>query len=137
MPLSAQELCFCANNDGCGEGFPEDAWARIQQSGLTTGGQYDATGPFGSLGLCTDFTLPHCHHYGPQGKDPYPAEGKPGCPAVHKSPACPTGCGASAKAPYDDFANYRYAFDGYVQVCNTFFYLTRFFRFPSPILFAS
>ena len=25
----------------------------------------------------------------------------------------------------------------YVQVCNNFFYLTRFFRFPSPILLAS
>lgn len=29
LPLSAQELCFCANNDGCGEGFPENAWAYV------------------------------------------------------------------------------------------------------------
>ena len=30
--------------------------------------------------LCSDFSLPHCHHHGPHGSDPNPTEGKPGCP---------------------------------------------------------
>ena len=33
--------------------------------------------------MCTDFTLPHCHHHGPQGDDPYPAEGEPGKRNLH------------------------------------------------------
>eukprot|EP00729_Bicosta_minor_P001000 gene1000-5641_t len=78
LPLSAQELCFCANNDGCGEGFPEN------------------------------FTLPHCHHYGPQGADPYPAEGSAGCPDVKSSPACPKQCDSTATLPYANFEEYRY-----------------------------
>ena len=79
-----------------------------------TGGQYQGTGPFGK-GYCADFSLPHCHHHGPQGKDPYPDENKPGCPATEESPQCPTACASSAKAPYDDFEKVRYSFKGEVN----------------------
>eukprot|EP00294_Goniomonas_avonlea_P009044 CAMPEP_0114557512 /NCGR_PEP_ID=MMETSP0114-20121206/9870_1 /TAXON_ID=31324 /ORGANISM="Goniomonas sp, Strain m" /LENGTH=422 /DNA_ID=CAMNT_0001742805 /DNA_START=8 /DNA_END=1276 /DNA_ORIENTATION=- len=115
VALSAQETCFCAQQDGCDGGQLETAWDYIQSQGLSTGGQNNHTGPFADLGLCTDFSLPHCHHHGPQGFDPYPAEGKPGCPAVTQSPQCPTHCDNSSKAPYNDFAKYRYSFTGQVQ----------------------
>jgi cathepsin B len=116
VPLSAQETCFCGSDDGCGGGMLGDAWEYIQQEGVATGGQYHGTGPFGK-GLCSDFSLPHCHHHGPQGKDPFPGEGKPGCPVVGEgdSPACPTKCDAGAKAPYDSFKTQRYTFKGEVN----------------------
>ena len=117
IPLSAEELCFCASEDGCDGGEPEEAWQRIKKHGLATGGQVNSTGPFGGLGLCSSFTLPHCHHHGPvgHGGDPFPAEGAPGCPEPKTSPACPTACDAQARPPFDDFSSYRFRFDGYVQ----------------------
>jgi hypothetical protein len=33
----------------------------------------------------------HCHHHGPVGKDPFPAEGATGC-ASQKSQKCPKTC---------------------------------------------
>eukprot|EP00439_Symbiodinium_sp_Y106_P087159 s236_g40.t3 len=98
IPISAQDVCFNSNPDGCDGGQIDTPWQYIkerfrlqaafqlmmsiefQDTGAVSGGQYQGTGPFGS-GLCSDFSLPHCHHHGPQGKDPYPAEGKPGCPS--------------------------------------------------------
>merc|ERR1712216_145243 len=71
-------------------------------------------GPFGP-GMCNDFSLPHCHHHGPQGKDPYPDENKPGCPSTTESPQCPISCASTAKAPYDDFEKVRYGFKGEVN----------------------
>ena len=65
LPLSAQSLCFCASSDGCNGGDVFTPWSHIQTLGLVTGGQVNGTGPFGS-GYCSDFTLPHCHHHGPQ-----------------------------------------------------------------------
>merc|ERR1719226_51117 len=79
MPLSAEDVCFCSESNGCGGGQIDTPWEYIQQTGAVTGGQYHGTGPFGE-GLCSDFSLPHCHHHGPQGQDPYPAENAPGCP---------------------------------------------------------
>jgi len=67
LPLSAEELCFCSSSDGCSGGFPLSAWQWIGRNGLVTGGQI-SDGPFDHLGLCSDFSLPHCHHHGPQGK---------------------------------------------------------------------
>merc|ERR1711904_530328 len=77
---------------------------------MGTGGQYKGTGPFGA-GMCADFSLPHCHHGGPQGKDPYPAEGKPGCPS-EKSPQCPSQCDATAADAHKDFSSDKYTFSG-------------------------
>merc|ERR1712232_216579 len=75
---------------------------------------YQGSGPFGK-GLCSDFSLPHCHHHGPQGDDPYPAEGKPGCPSA-QSPKAPTKCDADAQAPHSDFQNDKYTFSGSYQI---------------------
>jgi len=111
VALSAQETCFCGSQDGCGGGMLEDAWQYISQNGVVTGEQYNNTGPFGKLGFCSAFSLPHCHHHGPQGQDPFPAEGTPGCPS-QSSPECPAKCDDSAKPAFNDFTKDRYKFDG-------------------------
>ena len=69
MPLSAQDVCFCASSDGCNGGQIDTPWDYIQSHGAVTGGQYQGSGPFGT-GFCSDFSLPHCHHHGPQGDAP-------------------------------------------------------------------
>ena len=88
-------------------------WHFIQSQGAVTGGQYQGSGPFGK-GMCSDFSLAHCHHHGPQGQDPYPAEGAPGCPH-YNSPQCPTSCDASAAAPHSDFSSDKYSYTGQTQ----------------------
>jgi cathepsin B len=113
LPLSAQDLCFCPKSNGyndangCGGGYPMDAWGYIVSHGLVTGSQQQPddgkTDPFAGKGYCSSFSLPHCHHHGPTGSDPYPAEGAKGC-ASQRSAKCPTKCDASAKAPHNDFA---------------------------------
>jgi cathepsin B len=110
VPLSSQETCFCASMDGCDGGQVNTPWDYLSQNGIATGGQYNGTGPFGK-GWCSDFTLPHCHHHGPQRNDPYPPEGSPGCPQ-QSSPQCPTQCDSSAVAPHNDFQSDRYTNDG-------------------------
>lgn len=112
LPLSAQDVCFCANPDGCGGGMIDTPWDHIKSRGAVTGGQYKGTGPFGK-GMCSDFSLPHCHHHGPQGSDPYPAEGQPGCPS-EDSPECPRSCGADASQEHSDFQKDKYSFRGRV-----------------------
>eukprot|EP00928_Gymnodinium_smaydae_P036312 TRINITY_DN253_c0_g1_i2.p1 TRINITY_DN253_c0_g1~~TRINITY_DN253_c0_g1_i2.p1 ORF type:complete len:389 (-),score=72.92 TRINITY_DN253_c0_g1_i2:156-1262(-) len=113
FPLSAEDVCFCASDDGCGGGDINTPWSYIKQTGAVSGGQYQGTGPFGK-GLCSDFSLPHCHHHGPQGKDPYPAEGAPGCPSA-SSPQCPKTCDAEAAGEHKEFARDKYAFNGEVS----------------------
>lgn len=110
VPLSAQDVCFCASDDGCNGGQIDTPWDYISTHGAVTGGQYKGTGPFGA-GMCQDFSLPHCHHHGPQGDDPYPAEGTPGCPNQN-SPQCPKKCDSTAKAPHVDFEKDKYKFSG-------------------------
>jgi len=112
VPLSAEDMCFCGSRNGCGGGIPIAAWAKIKENGLVTGGQFNSSGG----GYCSDFSLPHCHHHGPQNSDPYPAEGAPACPKVNTSPACPTACDANAKAPHNSFASDKYTFKGQVYV---------------------
>lgn len=113
VPLSAQDMCFCGSWSGCDGGQLGQAWDYIQSSGLVTGGQNKGIGPFGN-GYCSEFSLPHCHHHGPQGKDPYPAEGTTGCPTVSQSPSCPTACDANAAAPHNTFSSDKYSFKGQV-----------------------
>jgi len=110
IPLSAQDVCFNSNPDGCGGGMIDTPWSFIKRKGAVSGGQYKGTGPFGA-GLCSDFSLPHCHHHGPQGNDPYPAEGKPGCKS-QSSPRGPKKCDAAAKAPHNSYASDKYSFSG-------------------------
>jgi len=107
VPISAEAVCFCASNNGCGGGYLDATWSYVKKGGVTGGNQGD-TGPLGG-GFCSAFSLPHCHHHGPQGDDPYPAEGAPGCPS-ESSPSCPNSCDSSAKAPHNDFANDKYKF---------------------------
>merc|ERR1711920_946640 len=110
LPLSAQDVCFNSNFDGCDGGQIDTPWSFIKSTGAVTGGQYQGSGPFGS-GLCSSFSLPHCHHHGPQGSDPYPAEGQPGC-EKQSSPSCPKACDASASSPHAEFAGDKYSFTG-------------------------
>merc|ERR1712039_172030 len=110
LPLSAQDVCFNANFDGCDGGMIDTPWSFIKSNGAVTGGQYQGSGPFGA-GLCSSFSLPHCHHHGPQGDDPYPAEGAKGCPS-ESSPRGPKKCDSDAKAPHNDFASDKYSFTG-------------------------
>jgi cathepsin B len=112
LPLSAEDVCFCANPNGCAGGSLLAPWTYIQKTGAVSGGQYHGTGPFGK-GMCSDFSLPHCHHHGPQGKDPYPKEMTKGCP-LSKSPACPTKCDAAATEGHTDFQHDKYSFKGEV-----------------------
>jgi len=113
LPLSAQDVCFTSSDDGCDGGDINSPWDYISETGAVTGGQYQGTGPFGK-GLCLDFSLPHCHHHGPQGKDPYPAEGAAGCPSEH-SPATPKKCDADAEGAHSDFKSDKYTFSGQTQ----------------------
>jgi cathepsin B len=99
FPLSAQEVCFCASFNGCGGGYISAPWNYIKRSGAVSGGQYEGSGPFGT-GMCSDFSLPHCHHHGPQGNDPYPAEGQPGC-LSQSSAACPKTCDSDSTRAWD------------------------------------
>jgi len=120
VPLSAQDVCFNGGgltSMGCNGGQIVSPWQYIQKGclgkhGAVSGGQYQGTGPFGK-GLCSDFSLPHCHHHGPQGQDPYPAEGQTGCPSQSNPPG-PTACDSDAKAPHNDFASDKYSFSGQV-----------------------
>merc|ERR1712003_112736 len=84
--------------------------------GAVSGGQYQGTGPFGK-GLCSDFSMPHCHHHGPQGNDPYPAENQPGCPH-QTTPKGPSKCDDDAKAPHNDFAKDKYSYTGQTVTAN-------------------
>jgi len=113
VPLSAQDVCFTSNFDGCNGGQIDTPWDYISRTGAVSGGQYQGTGPFGK-GLCSDFSLPHCHHHGPQGDDPYPAEGAPGCPS-QSSPSAPKKCDADATSPHNDFESDKYTFSGGTQ----------------------
>jgi cathepsin B len=121
VPLSAQDVCFNGGglmSMGCNGGQISSPWSYLKKGGIfggkgaVSGGQYQGTGPFGK-GLCSDFSMPHCHHHGPQKDDPYPAEGKPGCPH-QSSPAGPKACDADAKAPHNDFNADKYSFQGQV-----------------------
>merc|ERR1719387_468426 len=46
LPLSAEDVCFCASADGCDGGDISTPWTFIKQSGAVSGGQYHGTGPF-------------------------------------------------------------------------------------------
>jgi len=113
-PLSAQDICFCASMDGCMGGQITTPWNHIASAGAVTGGQQtdskNDTGtdpdPFAGQGFCAKFSLPHCHHHGPQGNDPFPAEGAAGCPS-ESSPSCPKSCDSDSKRT---FSSDKYTF---------------------------
>merc|ERR1711959_703262 len=122
VPLSAQDVCFNGGgvmSMGCNGGQITSPWSYIKKGGLfggkgaVSGGQYQGSGPFGK-GMCSDFSLPHCHHHGPQGSDPYPAEGAPGCPHEN-SPAGPKACDSGSKLT---FAQDKYSYNGQTVTAN-------------------
>jgi len=118
VPLSSEDLCFNSNFNGCGGGSPESAWSYIERKGIVSGKQQAFKAgtagpnpdPFAAASTCSDFSLPHCHHHGPVGKDPFPAEGAPGC-ASQKSPKGPKECDAGSSLKYD---SNKYTFTGTV-----------------------
>merc|ERR1712046_383564 len=119
VPISAQDVCFNGGgfmSMGCNGGQITSPWSYMKKGGLfggkgaVSGGQYQGSGAFGK-GLCSDFSLPHCHHHGPTGSDPYPAEGQPGCPSEN-SPRGPKSCDADAQAPHNSFAADKYSYEG-------------------------
>jgi cathepsin B len=114
VPLSAQDVCFNANRNGCGGGAIHTPWSYISGTGAVTGGQFQNTFPLKGGNFCSDFSLPHCHHHGPQGNDPYPAEGAPGCPA-QQSAKGPTECDADAAADHANFKADKWTFAGGVS----------------------
>jgi len=123
IPLSAQDVCFNGGalmSHGCMGGRIASPWLYMKKShnhgplggkGAVSGGQYKGTGPFGK-GMCSDWPFPHCHHHGPQGTDPYPAEKSPGCPVQTTPAKGPTSCGGDATAPHNDFASDKYMYTG-------------------------
>jgi len=125
VPLSAQDVCFNGGgmmSMGCNGGQITSPWSYMKKGGFfggkgaVSGGQYQGSGPFGK-GMCADFSMPHCHHHGPQGKDPYPAENTKGCP--HQESASKfSKCDADAKAPHDDFAKDKYTYTGNTITAN-------------------
>merc|ERR1719321_1675097 len=119
VPLSAQDVCFNGGglmSMGCNGGQITSPWSYIKKGGMfggkgaVSGGQYQGSGPFGK-GMCADFSMPHCHHHGPQGDDPYPAENKPGCPSQQSAPKFST-CDSDAVAPHNDFKSDKYSYTG-------------------------
>lgn len=111
VPISANDVCFCASYDGCDGGDIVSPWQHIKR-GAVTGGQYNGTGALGG-GFCSAWPFGHCHHHGPQGNDPYPAEGQPGCPS-RTSPQCPMQCDASATDEHSDFGKDKWSFSGQI-----------------------
>mmetsp|Transcript_32915 Transcript_32915/g.83376 ORF Transcript_32915/g.83376 Transcript_32915/m.83376 type:complete len:379 (-) Transcript_32915:116-1252(-) len=131
LPLSAEDVCFCASADGCEGGMIFTPWRHIKHGGAVTGGQYNGSGTFGS-GYCSDFSLPHCHHHGPQGDDPFPAEGQPGCPFA-SSPQCPTKCDTSAVGEHRHFRHDKYSFRGKIVVASGERHIQRMIMAGGPV----
>ena len=107
LPISAQDVCFNSNLNGCNGGQITTPWTYIRWRGAVSGGQYNNTGPFGNMGLCSNWGFGHCHHHGPQRDDPYPDEGAEGCKS-DKSPPGPTKCDKTAKGDHTDFKADKY-----------------------------
>jgi cathepsin B len=118
VPLSAEDVCFNAETNGCGGGTLFTPWSYIKRTGVVTGGQNlndtapTPSDPFYGAGFCSSFSLPHCHHHGDQGEDPYPAEGEPGCES-QRSPSGPVRCDAES-SQFSDFDADKFTFSGAV-----------------------
>ena len=117
LPISAQDVCFNSNLNGCNGGQITTPWTYIRWRGAVSGGQYNNTGPFGNMGLCSNWGFAHCHHHGPQRDDPYPDEGAEGCKS-DKSPPGPTKCDNTAKGSHADFKGDKYKFHGTTETAS-------------------
>jgi cathepsin B len=108
LPLSADDMCFCAKSagNGCNGGFPLGAFQFAGKTGLVTGGQNgDKTG------YCSNFALAHCDHHTTGQYKPcpelYPSGGPPA-----SATKCPKECDDTAKAPHNSFESDKYSFEG-------------------------
>jgi len=122
VSLSAQDACFNGGgmmSQGCDGGMIAAPWKYLQKPssavqfhahGIVSGGGFEGSEAFGS-GLCSDFSMPHCHHHGPIGNDPYPEEGTADCP-VQITPSGPTTCDSTAQGPHNNFQADKYFFHG-------------------------
>jgi len=119
MPLSDEDICFGASYNGCGGGQITTPWSYIKRNGVVTGGLYkNSEGQeSGFSGFCSDYSLPHCHHHGPQGDDPWPAEGQPGCPSAHSPPA-PKKCDSTASDAHANFAADKITYSGSTETAS-------------------
>ena len=106
-PISAQDVCFNSNLNGCNGGQITTPWTYIRWRGAVSGGSTTTRVPFGNMGLCSNWGFAHCHHHGPQRDDPYPDEGAEGCKS-DKSPPGPTKCDNTAKGSHADFKGDKY-----------------------------
>mmetsp|Transcript_18601 Transcript_18601/g.26097 ORF Transcript_18601/g.26097 Transcript_18601/m.26097 type:complete len:283 (+) Transcript_18601:147-995(+) len=107
VPLSSEDVCFNANyfhSDGCNGGNMADSYYYIN-IGAVTGGHQNGTGVFGG-GWCSAYTIPQCSNKYDRKDDPYPP-----CEKQSKSPPGPKTCDATAKAPFNNFAQ-KFRFDG-------------------------
>lgn len=109
--LSVEHMVGCCRvcGYGCGDGFPNYAWAWLAGQkgtpfGVVTGGAYD------DYRFCSAYTLPPCSHY-----DNPPSSTLPSCEAgpPEPTPACPTACDSNSSytTPFDrDVHRFRSAF---------------------------
>jgi cathepsin B len=108
LPLSADDMCFCAKSagNGCNGGFPLGAFQFAGEDGLVSGGQNGDT-----TGYCSNFALAHCDHHSTGQYKPcpelYPSGGPPA-----SATKCPKKCDDTAKAPHSDFESDKYSFEG-------------------------
>ena len=116
VPLSAEDICFCSSWNGCNGGDISTPWEWISHYGAVSGGQYNGTGPYADDGLCSSYSLIHCHHHGPLHGDPYPSEGTAGCPK-QRSAICPKKCDAGVSRTFEDD---KMVFDGELQAIACF-----------------
>ncbi|GMH69804.1 hypothetical protein TrRE_jg13315 [Triparma retinervis] len=122
VPFSAQDTCFNAQRSGCNGGQLDTPWEFFKNEGVVTGTQSledsadTPSDPFFGANLCSAFSLPHCHHHGPEGHggDPYPAEGDAGCES-QSTPRGPTSCDDGASDEHGDFKSDKYSFKGQVE----------------------
>ena len=122
LPFSAQDTCFNAQRAGCNGGQLDTPWEFFKSTGVVTGTQSledkadTPNDPFFGANLCSAYSLPHCHHHGPEGHggDPYPSEGESGCES-QTTPAGPTECDSTAEQPHNDFKSDKYSFKGTVE----------------------
>ncbi|XP_038051737.1 cathepsin B-like [Patiria miniata] len=92
--ISAEELndCCMECGDGCGGGYPNEAWSFWKTNGLVTGGLYK------SKSGCQPYTIPSCDHHEPGHLKP--------CGAEVPTPKCMKTCIPGYSVAFDKDRHY-------------------------------